>query len=110
VAPNSGGWIYSYGIQDASDSDFTPAIMTMNGAEDLDVMGISFPQTSAMADQAFKSEGGFVISCNHGGIHCGGTVLSRQVWEFFQVHPYGVDSYPWTEGLPNSFRDYCTIF
>lgn len=105
AAPNSGGWIVSQSF----DSSYTPALMTVHGGSS-DVVGVNFGTTSATADAGFKQRGGFVINCNHGGGQCGGSVVAEQVWEFFQAHPYGVDPYTWTGGLPGSFPDYCVIY
>lgn len=107
VATNSGGLVFPVPIE----TDFTPALMTMHGSVALDVVSISFPVASATADDFFKSRGGFVINCDHGGSHCqASTHLYESVWQFFLTHPYGVDPYPWTSGLPESFPSYCSIY
>jgi hypothetical protein len=106
AAPNSGGWVMPFIFQD----DHTPALMTRHGAPGVDVVAVDFSTTSKTADDAFKARGGFVINCNHGGMHCGGSVLAAQVWEFFQAHPFGVDPEPWKAGLPADFpADQCKI-
>jgi hypothetical protein len=92
------------------ENGYTPALMTIHGAPGIDVVGIDFSEASALADNAFKRHGGFVINCNHGGIHCGGGPLAASIWEFFKAHPYGVDPRPWTGGLPGGFHASCEIF
>jgi len=106
AAPNSGGFV----MPQIFDSTHTPSLMTRHGAPGVDVVGVDFSTTSKTADDAFKGRGGFVINCNHGGGHCGGGGLSPQVWEFFQAHPYGVDPYPWKDGLPADFPSGCAIY
>jgi predicted esterase len=107
AAPNSGGFPV---LSQPFSSAHIPALMTVHGAPGVDVVAIDFSQSSKIADDTFKNAGGFVINCNHGGGHCGGTVVDDQVWEFFQAHPYGVDPYPWTGGLPADFPSYCIIY
>jgi len=106
AAPNSGG----FAIPQPFENEYTPALMTMHGAPGVDVVVIDFSESSATADQIFKDRGGFVINCNTGGTHCGAGALAPDVWEFFKAHPYGVDPYPWTGGLPSGFNADCSIF
>lgn len=106
AAPNSGGLTFPMGFQDKSH---VPALMTMHGGPN-DKVIITFSDSSKTADTAFKSGGGFVINCNHGGGHCGApAALYTAAWEFMKAHPFGVDPEPYTD-LPASFPDYCTIF
>jgi predicted esterase len=106
AAPNSGGMTFPQAFQ----NDYTPALMTIHGAPGRDVVVIDFSESSATADMAFSGRGGFVINCNHGGGHCGGGGLAPSIWEFFKAHPYGVDPYPWTGGLPAGFDSSCEIY
>jgi hypothetical protein len=106
AAPNSGGWSFPTAFQ----NDHVPALMTIHGAPGVDVVAIDFSQSSATADASFKAKGGFVINCNHGGIHCGGGGLAPEMWEFFKAHPYGVDPKPWVGGLPAGFSSQCKIY
>jgi hypothetical protein len=105
AAPNSGGSSGFVMFQGA----YTPALMTIHGAPGVDVVGIDFSQSSATADKLFKDRKGFVINCNHGGVHCGGGSLSPDIWKFFKAHPYGVDPHPWTS-LPAGFNSACKIY
>jgi hypothetical protein len=106
VAPNSGGWTIPVMFQ----NDNTPALMTVHGAPGVDVVAVDFSQTSATADMAFKNRGGFVVNCNHGGIHCGGGGFAGDMWKFFQAHPFGTKPSPWASGLPAGFNGVCKIF
>jgi hypothetical protein len=106
VAPNSGGWSFPTAFQ----NKHVPALMTIHGAPGVDVVGLDFSQSSATADRAFKAAGGFVINCNHGGRHCGGGGLAPEIWQFFKAHPFGVDPFPWSGGLPAGFSSQCMIF
>ncbi len=105
AAPNSGGYV----IKPPFQNDHTPPLMTIHGAPGADVVIVDFSQTSASADQYFKSRGGFVINCNTGGGHCGGGPLASDIWAFFQAHPFGVSPEPWSSGLPAGFPDHCSI-
>jgi len=105
VAPNSGGFVFPVPFE----NDYTPALMTVHGGA-IDMVGVSFPQTSATADASYKNRGGFVVNCDHGGMHCGGALLYGNVWDFFKAHPYGVDPYPWAGGLPAGFSAQCRIY
>jgi len=105
-SPNSGGFSFPPAFQ----SMHTAALMTVHGAPGVDVVGLDFSQSSATADKAFKGRGGFVINCNHGGMHCGGGGLAGDVWKFFQAHPFGVDPEPWAAGLPAGFSSQCMIY
>jgi hypothetical protein len=105
VAPNSGGWVFPQTF----DSDYTPALMTVHGKMGTDVVAVDFSQTSATADMGFKSRGGFVIDCDTGGQHCGGSPLAGDVWKFFEAHPYGVTPKPWMGKLPDGFSMLCTL-
>jgi hypothetical protein len=84
--------------------------MTIHGRAGVDVVAVDFSVTSKTADDGFKSRGGFVINCDHGGGHCGGGGLAGSVWEFFKAHPYGVDPHPWAGGLPGGFHSSCKIY
>jgi len=105
VATNSGGWTTPLQFQNAH----IPALMTIHGAPGVDMVIIDFSQSSATADMAFKAKGGFVINCNHGGMHCGGGGLAGDIWKFFKAHPFGVSPEPWTM-LPAGFSSQCKIF
>jgi poly(3-hydroxybutyrate) depolymerase len=105
AAPNSGGWTAPVGWQNM----WTPALMTIHGAPGGDVVIVDFSMTSMTADNAFKQRGGFVINCNHGGGHCGGGGLAKDIWEFFKAHPYGTSPSPWKDALPSGFNPVCKI-
>jgi len=107
AAPNSGGFA---GFPIQFQSDHTPPLMTIHGAAGSDVVFIDFSNSSRTADMAFKNRGGFVINCDTGRGHCSGGPVAGSVWEFFKAHPYGVDPYPWTGGLPSGFHDSCALF
>jgi poly(3-hydroxybutyrate) depolymerase len=108
AAPNSGGMTFPQQFQ----NEYTPALMTVHGAPGRDVVIVDFSNTSATADRTFDARGGFVVNCNHGGGHCGGSGLAGDIWEFFKAHPYGVEPEPspWTSGLPSGFDSACEIF
>jgi hypothetical protein len=105
AAPNSGGWTVPLQF----DSENTPALMTVHGAPGVDVVAIDFSVSSETADDGFKTRGGFVINCNTGGGHCGGSYLAGAMWDFFNAHPYGVDPHPWAS-LPAGFPSECMIY
>jgi hypothetical protein len=106
VAPNSGGWTVPVQFQ----NDWTPALMTIHGAAGTDVVIVDFSNTSRTADMAYKSRGGFVVNCDHGGRHCGGRPLSPDIWEFFKAHPYGMQPSLWASGLPSGFNTACKLY
>jgi predicted esterase len=67
-------------------------------------------QSEKMAD-ILKSEGNFVIVCNHGRGHAEPPKSNQKiVWQFFQDHPYNVKPKPYADGLPANFPDYCKIW
>jgi poly(3-hydroxybutyrate) depolymerase len=105
AAPNSGGWVTTV----AFENTHTPALMTVHGKMGTDVVVVDFSTTSATADKAFKARGGFVIDCDTGGGHCGGSGLAGDVWKFFQAHPFGVDPEPWASMLPGGFSTQCKL-
>ncbi len=107
AAPNSGGLTFPQAFQNKAN---IPALMSMHGAPGVDVVIIDFSQSSETANKAFKAAGGFVINCNHGGIHCGAGGLSGGVWDFFKAHPYGTKPSPWASGLPAGFPSACKIY
>ena len=105
AASNSGGWVVSVAWQNGH----TPPLMTVHGASGTDVVVVDFSNTSATADQAFKTRGAFVIDCDTGGGHCGGSGLAPYIWSFFKAHPFGVVPEPWSGGLPSGFSSQCHI-
>jgi hypothetical protein len=105
AAPNSGGVT----VPPAFENAHIPPLMTVHGAMGSDVVVVDFSQTSATADMLFKGKGGFVIDCNTGGGHCGGSGLAGDAWKFFQAHTFGIDPEPWTGGLPAGFSTMCKI-
>jgi poly(3-hydroxybutyrate) depolymerase len=104
AAPNSGGQTIDLPFQNAH----TPALMTVHEAAGSSAGIIDYVATSAAADKAFKARGGFVIDCDTGRGHCGGSPLAPDVWQFFLAHPFGVDPEPWTV-LPPTFSTLCKI-
>ncbi len=105
AATNGGGWVMPVTWQD----DHTPPLMTIHGPPGYDANIIDLANTSAIADQAFKARGGFVIDCSHTGGHCIGPPFDDAVWTFFEAHPYGVEPEPWSS-LPAGFESTCKIF
>jgi len=104
AASNSGGWVQQVTFQNAH----TPSLMTVHGKPGVDVVISDFSETSATANLAFKNRGAFVVTCDHGGGHCGGGPLADEIWTFFKAHPFGVDPEPWS-ALP-AFPAYCRIY
>jgi hypothetical protein len=105
VAPNSGGMISE---TLPWQNDHTPALMTIHGASDMVI--VNFVTTSATADRVYKARGAFVINCNHGGGHCGGSGQFASAWQFFMAHPFGVTPEPYAGGLPGGFSSVCQIY
>jgi acetyl esterase/lipase len=105
AAPNSGGQTVDPAFQNAH----TPPLMTVHEAAGSSAGIIDFVAASAAADKTFKDRGGFVIDCDTGRGHCGGSPLAPDVWQFFLAHPFGVDPEPWTAALPPSFSTLCKI-
>ena len=58
-----------------------------------------------MLDKNIKSNGGFVVDCNHGGGICGAPPddIAAQ-WKFCKEHPFGVSPDPYDAGLPRRAR------
>jgi predicted esterase len=105
AAPNSGGYV----LQPPFENEYTPALMTVHGKKGVDVVIVDFSDTSAAADDYFKGHGGFVVNCDTGGNHCGGSILAGDAWKFLEAHPYGASPEPWASALPAGFSDLCTI-
>lgn len=103
AAPNSGGWVVPVQFENMH----TPPLMTVHGKMGSDVVIVDFSTTSATADKAFKERGGYVIDCDTGGGHCGGSGLAGDAWKFFQAHPFGVAPEPYASGLPAGFSTQC---
>jgi hypothetical protein len=102
--PNSGGAVFANPLQDPGH---VPALMTMHGGSS-DMVVVQFSQTSATLDQQFKTAGGFVMNCNHGGGHCGAPAdLYAAGWQFLKDHPFGVSPEPYSGALPAGFPSYC---
>ncbi|MFC1642942.1 hypothetical protein ACFL5O_09720, partial [Myxococcota bacterium] len=102
AVPNSGGIVMQ---QKFDDTTHTPAVMTLHGGASDQVI-VSFSSTSKTMDTQFKSAGGLVVNCNHGGGHCGAPAdLYAAGWEFMQAHPFGVEPDPYASGLPSTFPE-----
>lgn len=105
-APNSGGVTTSRMWQDMH----SPAIFTMHGGS-MDMVIVTFSQTSATLDMAAKTHGSFVVNCNHGGGHCRAPEdLQRAAWMFMKDHPWGFTDSPWKTAFPAGVPDYCKVF
>jgi hypothetical protein len=109
IAPNSGGLTTGFTTFQRQKM-WTPALMTVHGAPGVDVVIIDFSSSSASADMAYKTNGGFVLNCNHGGVHCGGGGLAGDIWKFFKAHPYGTKPSPWATALPAGFSSQCKLY
>jgi poly(3-hydroxybutyrate) depolymerase len=107
--PNSGGISPIPGLNAFQDSHI-PALITTHGAAGTDVVVLDFSQASLNECKDVKSHGGFVVDCNHGGMHCGAPAndIAAQ-WQFCKDHPFGVSPEPYASSLPSSFPSYCTI-
>jgi hypothetical protein len=106
--PNSGG--YATGGRRFQNPNHIPALMTMHGAQGLDVVIVDFSQQSLFLAGDVAKHGGFAIDCNHGGGHVGAPDdLKTAGWEFFKDHPFGVTPEPYAKGLPADFPPYCKI-
>jgi hypothetical protein len=107
AVPNSGGFVFPQAFEDEAR---IPALMTMHGGA-RDFVRVAFSETSQRADMAFKSAGGFVVNCNHGGDHCAAPAeLQSAAWAFMKAHPFGVDPRPYGSELPRSFPSYCSVY
>ncbi len=105
---NSGG-VTVPELEIFQDSSHLPAVMTMHGAEGVELW-TDFSEPSNNLNAHIASDGGFAIDCEHDGTHCNPPMdLKLAAWEFMLDHPFGVDPEPYTEGLPESFPDYCAI-
>jgi hypothetical protein len=106
--PNSGG--YTIGGNMLEDPTHVPAVMTLHGAQGVDVVIVDFSQQSLVLDVDIAKKGGFAIDCNHGGGHIGAPPnLIESGWQFMKDHPFGVSPEPYANGLPMGFPSYCKI-
>jgi poly(3-hydroxybutyrate) depolymerase len=106
VAPNSGGVVFPQRWQD----EHAPAVFTMHGGSS-DVVIVTFSETSRTFDMSAKTQGSFVVNCNHGGGHCRAPAdLQTAAWQFMKDHPWGFTTSPWASGIPAGVPDYCEIF
>ena len=106
VAPNSGGLTFTIGLQ-FQDPTRIPAGFTMHGEGGFET---SFVGWSANFDGFLTDAGGFAVNCDHGGGHCGAPLELREAaWEFLKAHPFGIDPYPYSAGLPGTYPNYCTV-
>lgn len=106
AAPNSGGIVGRPGWQDEN----SPAIFTMHGGPS-DMVIVTFSDTSRALDMSAKTQGSFVVNCDHGGGHCRAPAeLQSAAWQFMKDHPWGVADSPWSGGIPSGVPSYCSIF
>jgi len=105
--PNSGGSL----ISNWENPNFTPAIITVHGAETSDVVIIKFADVSKSTDAAFCKRGGWAVDCDTGGGHCGATApyIAAQ-WQYLKDHPFGTTNDPYNGTLPASFPTSCTMY
>ena len=106
--PNSGG--YATGGRTFQNPKHIPAVMTMHGAQGVDVVIVDFSQQSLFLAGDVAKNGGFAVDCNTGGGHVGaGDDVKTAGWQFFKDHPFGVSPEPYAKGLPSTFPTYCKI-
>jgi hypothetical protein len=106
--PNSGG--YCTGGRTFQNPNHIPPVMTMHGAQGVDVVIVDFSQQSLFLDGNVATYGGLAVDCNHGGGHVGAPDdLKTAGWQFMKDHPFGVSPEPYASGLPSSFPMYCKI-
>jgi poly(3-hydroxybutyrate) depolymerase len=106
--PNSGG--YTIGGNTLQNPNHVPAVMTMHGAQGVDVVIVDFSKQSLYLDGDVATKGGFAVDCNHGGGHVGAPDnLKMAGWQFLKDHPFGVSPEPYRNGLPSTFPTYCKI-
>jgi poly(3-hydroxybutyrate) depolymerase len=105
--PHSGGTVSTHALQDAGH--VTP-VMATHGADDLDIVIVSFAQTSRTLTNDLAAKGGFAVICNHQGGHCASPLEAKSAqWQFLNDHPFGVSPEPYAAGLPQGFPTYCEI-
>ena len=106
--PNSGG--YTIGGDTFQNPMHIPSVMTMHGAQGVDVVIVDFSQQSLYLDGLVATAGGFAVDCDHGGGHVGAPDnLKTAGWQFLKDHPFGVSPEPYANGLPSTFPSYCKI-
>lgn len=88
---------------------YAPAVISNHGGA-RDVVVVPFEATSAELNDLIVENGGFAVDCNHGIGHCRSPAdLIERGWDFLEAHPYGT-SRPYSEGLPDDFPAYCSIW
>jgi hypothetical protein len=108
VLPNSGG--YTIGGMDLQNPKHVPAIMTMHGAQGVDMVIVDFSQQSLYEDGQVATLGGFAVDCNTGLGHVEAPdSLKLNGWQFLKDHPFGVSPEPYANGLPSTFPSTCKI-
>jgi hypothetical protein len=106
--PNSGG--YATGGRLFQNPNHVPALMTMHGAKNVDVVIVDFSQQSLFLAGDVATHGGFAVDCDHGGAHVSAPdSLKLAGWQFLKDHPFGVSPEPYAMGLPANFPKYCKI-
>lgn len=70
---------------------------------------LNFEKTSEDFRHLISGNGGFTILCNHGRGHRIPTEAADAVWRFFQDHPWNVTPWPYANGLPRGFPNYCSL-
>jgi len=105
TAPLSGGSdSYSY----TTPASPIPVLLTWGGSSDL-YGTYSFEDASLYLSEALREDGHFVVECVHDDGHSLPPWGISYVWEFFEVHPRGVDPEPWSGGLPSGYPSGCRI-
>jgi poly(3-hydroxybutyrate) depolymerase len=107
-APLSGGAT----VKDWSPEESIPMMLTWGGPTDIYGSGasaFSFDDANILLADQLAESGHFQVHCVHSNGHTLPPGGSDYVWSFFEAHPKGVASSPWSDALPGSLPDWCTL-
>jgi predicted esterase len=103
-APLSGGAT----IENWEASELIPMLLTWGGPYDL-YGTYSFQEGTLQLSDQLQTDGHFVAHCEHSDGHTLPPGGEEYLWTFFEAHPKGVTPEPWSNGLPSSMPDMCSL-
>jgi predicted esterase len=104
AAPFSGGYLFKF---PSTKNKF--AEMVVWGGEADTAFAQNFNTFALALIPALKSDGHFVVQCNHGTGHKWPAAMTAADWTFLSHFTLGETPAPFTEPLPSVFPSYCSI-
>ena len=104
AAPFSGGYLFKF----PTTTNKFPEMVTWGGVND-NAFSQNFNTLALALIPALKSDGHFVLQCNHGTGHKWPLEMTAADWAFLKNYTLGATAPVFKDPLPSVFPSYCSV-